>query len=871
MRLVKTVLCVLICLQSIHTFSDVKLDQELLAYTAKGNVKEVERCLKQGANVNAVDVNGMTALMMAAEYNSLELAALLIKAGTNTALKNKKGETVYDIAKRRNNTALINLLNSAKETKVPIKQDQKLNLKLDNTKNKIILPKMMYLESLYALPEKKLQQTKPTTSQSSTTQATTLPQSDEPCSFVIAPGSPFTLPSTSYSECGELKLGDLNGDRNLDIIVDPKQNIELVNALGKGDGSFQPTQKIAAIPYQLNSRYLFLELLDYNNDQRQDILAITYEGDNRTNKHQILLWPNKGDGTFQPQLVVGQSPAYQDWKGCLSDINADGKADLVISSFYAKQFTILNGTGTGFTAFSQARQIAFPQTMAYYFDNLVVIHNKIPTASYEVVTYPRGGASPKIHATNLTNGQTRFLSHTTSGGGPLLVADFNADGMDEIVMGETRYGRPYIDICSINDTGNYTQVFTFNPDGLFYSSNNGIVYKTVIAPADINNDGNLDLVMGARAGNRLVVLLGDGKFNFVIQAMEVSSPDVGFSVLRAGDVNKDGRTDLVAGFQRQYTSPNPPHIVVLLNTGSQSTKPLLAKVNIPTGFLETDFSFPLACIGGGKPLTWSIVAGTLPAGLTLNAASGVVAGRPTTVGTNQVGITVTDASGKTFSRDYTFTVVPRPALAFQYYNQVVSAFDFGKAKVGVVSSASFWLRNMGGGTVTITTLTSSHPAFVIPNPVRSASGYQPLTIDFVPTAIGPVTGKLTIATNSTDTPLIEVELSGTGYREPTPDMSLNLQELVFGETKVNTPKELQFAIRNLGSQALTISKAEINSSQFRLSTPLNNVVIQTDGISLPKVIFTPSDVGRQQGTLILTTNDPKAATLTIPLSGAGVY
>jgi YVTN family beta-propeller protein len=54
--------------------------------------------------------------------------------------------------------------------------------------------------------------------------------------------------------------------------------------------------------------------------------------------------------------------------------------------------------------------------------------------------------------------------------------------------------------------------------------------------------------------------------------------------------------------------------------------------------------------------SFAVTAGALPAGITLDPATGVLTGTPTTAGTASFTITATDASGLTASRAYTLTV-----------------------------------------------------------------------------------------------------------------------------------------------------------------------------------------------------------------------
>src|ERR1700733_3816926 len=67
----------------------------------------------------------------------------------------------------------------------------------------------------------------------------------------------------------------------------------------------------------------------------------------------------------------------------------------------------------------------------------------------------------------------------------------------------------------------------------------------------------------------------------------------------------------------------------------------------PSGTIGTAYTDTLTAAGGTTPYTFSISAGTLPAGLTLNASTGVVSGTPTTAGTSNFTVKVTDAKSAT--------------------------------------------------------------------------------------------------------------------------------------------------------------------------------------------------------------------------------
>jgi hypothetical protein len=95
---------------------------------------------------------------------------------------------------------------------------------------------------------------------------------------------------------------------------------------------------------------------------------------------------------------------------------------------------------------------------------------------------------------------------------------------------------------------------------------------------------------------------------------------------------------LYTGFIGGGTPGNPS----VTNPGNQSTA------------VGQAVDLQLQATGGTTPYTWS--ASGLPAGLTLAASTGRITGSPTTAGTSNVTVTVTDSANKTASAQFTWTV-----------------------------------------------------------------------------------------------------------------------------------------------------------------------------------------------------------------------
>lgn len=77
---------------------------------------------------------------------------------------------------------------------------------------------------------------------------------------------------------------------------------------------------------------------------------------------------------------------------------------------------------------------------------------------------------------------------------------------------------------------------------------------------------------------------------------------------------------------------------------------------ITAGTVSSAYTATIAVSNGVGNVAFSVSTGTLPVGLSLNSATGVISGTPTTAGTSNFSITAMDDYGNTLTRAYSIVV-----------------------------------------------------------------------------------------------------------------------------------------------------------------------------------------------------------------------
>ncbi len=78
------------------------------------NLEQLKSVIRDGANINGTDENGITPLMMAVRHNRLDVVKYLVYCGANINMKNKDGENVFDIARKHDCNEILEYLSSYK-------------------------------------------------------------------------------------------------------------------------------------------------------------------------------------------------------------------------------------------------------------------------------------------------------------------------------------------------------------------------------------------------------------------------------------------------------------------------------------------------------------------------------------------------------------------------------------------------------------------------------------------------------------------------------------------------------------------------------------------------------------------------------------
>ena len=297
-----------------------------------------------------------------------------------------------------------------------------------------------------------------------------------------------------------------------------------------------------------------------------------------------------------------------------TDVNGDGKTDLICANYYNNSLSILtNNANGGFVLATNLGVGSYPFS--------VIATNVNGDSKVDLICLNTGDSSVSVF-TNNGNGGFRLSGTYQVGIAPasLIAADVNGDGKVDLISANWNSG-----------SGNTLTVLTNNGSGGFVLASSPVVGNSPVSvvAADVNGDGKMDLISanwGFGSGNTLTVLTNNGSGGFVL----ASSPVVGNwpQGVTAADVNGDGKVDLISsifnGNALSVMTNNGSGGFVLatnLSVGSNPNPVLAADIN---GDGKVDLISPN---GGGSTL--SVFTNATPFPPVISAQGPAITNQPT--------------------------------------------------------------------------------------------------------------------------------------------------------------------------------------------------------------------------------------------------
>lgn len=340
-----------------------------------------------------------------------------------------------------------------------------------------------------------------------------------------------------------ITVGDFNNDGNVDLATgdngSESGNISVI--FGNGDGTFaNPVDTTINSALSLNG----LSTDDFNGDGFDDLVFADYSGyfydpisfptgeytsSGFSNRDRVGILLSNGDGTFaDPQnlkvLVGPKDPT-------IGDFNGDGVLDIAVGNYalpygsiVPSSVSILLGNGDGSFADSVEYDVGErPNEIAIGdFNGDGASDLAVANVSSNFISILEGNGDGTFNA-------SENIAINGSGAYNVSVEDIDGDGIEDLVVGTTSS-----EVVVLQGEGN-------SNFSLSQTANTGAFLSSTFTTADLDNDGNAD-VLGIRDRD-LVVLNNDGNGNLeATETIEVSG--YGSYSLTNGDFNGDGITDL---------------------------------------------------------------------------------------------------------------------------------------------------------------------------------------------------------------------------------------------------------------------------------------------------------------------------------------
>jgi Big-like domain-containing protein/VCBS repeat protein len=392
---------------------------------------------------------------------------------------------------------------------------------------------------------------------------------------------------------------DMNGDAKPDLVVVNvcfgSNNCDggVGVLLGNGDGTFQNVKNFDSGVIGAGSA----AVADLNHDGKPDVvISHLFSCSPTPCSGLISVLLGKGDGTLEAPHHY-PSGGYQAENVVIADVNGDGKLDLLEANACAgSEIPCISGGAVGVLLGNGDGTFGATQT-----------YNSVgPNGTVAVADANQDGKLDLLVLSGslyvlLGNGDGTFQSPAiydlgVVGSGLFAVGDVNGDGKPDLLATE----RCFDNGC----TGSAAGVLIGNGDGTFqaeqkYSTGAPSVLSGALA--DVNGDGNLDLVVGHYTG-ALAVLLGNGDGTFKT-ALRYNSGGRNANAIAMADVNGDAKPDVLVGNKCfTHTDCTSGGVGVLLgNAAVRTTTNLRSSANPSIHGHGVTFTATITSIGPHPP------------------------------------------------------------------------------------------------------------------------------------------------------------------------------------------------------------------------------------------------------------------------------
>jgi hypothetical protein len=318
----------------------------------------------------------------------------------------------------------------------------------------------------------------------------------------------FTAGQSYAVSASALVVADFDGDTILDVAIASAANLQFMK--GNGDGTFAAPSTVASAAPSVTALYA----ADFNADGKRDLLAVW------SDHAQAFL--NAG-ATFTPAGTVLNSPAFP------ANLAGDGKSSVLAcfpdASTGIPRLYQFAGNGDG----------TFQSAMVLVYSSAAGVQCGVPVhgPAIDYYAYTLAGIGNNIIGGSHI-GQTNLQITGAIPNGPLYTADFDGDGIEDVVAdfgGRNPYGIGYQ-----LEGGLFTKPNAFS-DLLPYPLGHPL------AAGDFDNDGNAD-VLGGGVGTTVSAIMcgnGDGRLR-APRALSGNLPQP----IGKGDFNHDGKLDFVS-------------------------------------------------------------------------------------------------------------------------------------------------------------------------------------------------------------------------------------------------------------------------------------------------------------------------------------